>query len=212
MQREVVPLTASHMLLAAPLVSIRAAWYFTVSGFEEFIWLFALVLDQWYSSQKRILPCSALPLSATSPGSPSSLLPPATSPAVYYLSAMSNAVQREAGGGSCLFQPRDSTHGAQQKNSTPHSSSPSFSSSFSAAHSLLIFSDKPLPPVVSFTSSLVFLSLIPLSFILSILIVLICGFLFVFRAVAHIVYNEVMSSLFIYFILLFVNLGINGIV
>lgn len=94
------------MLLNALLVSIRATILFKVSGFQEnFVHLIICsCLGPMVSKQKGILPCSAFPLPA--------LLP---SPAAYYLSAMSNVVQREAGEGSRLSQPRDNSYGAQQK-------------------------------------------------------------------------------------------------
>ncbi len=53
-----------------------------------------------------------------SPSSPP-VCTPLLSPVAYYLSAMSNVVQREAGVGSCLSQPRDSSHEAQQNQTTP---------------------------------------------------------------------------------------------
>lgn len=75
-------------------------------------------------SEKSFSPCSALSLSATSPAS---ALP--SPPAVYYLSAMSNAVQREAGGGSDLSQPRDSSRGqrVEELGAPPHPSFTDFS-------------------------------------------------------------------------------------
>lgn len=118
------------------------------------------------------------------------LSPPSVCHLPHPLSTMSNAVQREAGGGSCLSQHIDSSHGVQQKNST----------------TLLLlcssFTSKTSPychifhPISCLAICLILLSNLPLS--QSVLL----SFVSRGTAIAE-DYDHVTSSLFIYFILFF---------